>query len=267
MCRINVPFLQRCLSFAYNRRFGENILPISPNPTSSTPAINRFATAMMTTPTVTMVLIFLFCRGFSNAFYQSTRTGDLKKYSTNRHATAKRKDTTLDHSSLTEHKVTIPKPMGLILEEIDEQDPYKGVVIAKVNPEGNAAAACKSGLDLCIRDKILAVNDEPCADSTFEVVMERIASSPGDIVSLKLGRILGSVAVRWPNGVCVAATPGEYLGNIADDALFRIQYSCTSGSCGTCEHRIRNENGDARFVRPCVARVPKGSASIEVSIS
>ena len=30
MCRINVPFLQRCLSFAYKRRFGGGFLPISP---------------------------------------------------------------------------------------------------------------------------------------------------------------------------------------------------------------------------------------------
>lgn len=161
------------------------------------------------------------------------------------------------------HTVTLPKPMGIILEEVDESDPTAGVMVKELDPAGAAAAASKVGdVDLCLRDVILEVNGASCADEEFDDVMERIVTSPGSEVTLTLGRPAKAVAVRCPNGICVAANPGEYLGEIAQLAGARIQYSCMSGSCATCEQSMLTDDGDQRYVRPCVARVPKGPKAV-----
>ena len=161
---------------------------------------------------------------------------------------------------VTEIEATINKPMGIVIEEIDQTG--WGLRIAQINPDGATAALCRSGsADVCLRDKILAVNGEPCGVLSFEQVMDVIISTPGDEVSLLLGRPKGTIPVKWPNGVSVAAWPGEYLGNLADLAEFQISYSCRSGSCGTCEHSIEtDDSGEKRYVRPCVARVSKNIA-------
>jgi ferredoxin len=160
---------------------------------------------------------------------------------------------------VTEINARIKKPMGLVIEEIDETG--LGLRIAQINPDGATAALCRSGsADVCIRDKILAVNGEPCGVLSFEEVRDLITSTPDDEVRLLLGRPEGAIPVKWPNGVSVAAWPGEYLGNLADLACFQISYSCRSGSCGSCEHSIETDSTKKRYVRPCVARVPKDAA-------
>jgi ferredoxin len=163
---------------------------------------------------------------------------------------------------VTEIEARINKPMGIIIEEID--DTGLGVRIAQINPDGATAMLCRSGsANVCLRDKILAVNAVPCGVLSFEEVMDMITSTPGGEVSLLLGRPEGTIPVQWPNGVSVAAWPGEYLGNLAGLAGFQISYSCRSGSCGSCEHSIETDNsGETRHVRPCVARVPKDVACV-----
>ena len=176
------------------------------------------------------------------------------------------KDTVSLYSSVTVTTVQIPTPMGIVIEEIDSSDTHQGVRITRVEPDGNAAASCgATAADLlCVRDKILAVNGVACSEAPFEVVMDNIRSSTGGKVELTLGRPRGSVIVKWPNGVCVAAQPGEYLGNIGYEGMMQIPYSCRSGSCGTCEQVVSTDNGNARYLRPCFAKIPKGVKSMIV---
>uniref|UniRef100_A0A7R9VUE9 PDZ domain-containing protein n=1 Tax=Pseudictyota dubia TaxID=2749911 RepID=A0A7R9VUE9_9STRA len=167
-----------------------------------------------------------------------------------------------DFSDMKEHDVILSKPLGIVLEESDEDE--KGVIIAKIDPNGKAATTCKlERIDICKGDKILAVNGEDCTDFEFEDVMDRIVESPNE-VTLSLGRPIGNVAVCWQNGVCVSCKPGEYYGNVAAEAMFQIEYSCRSGSCGTCEQAVSVDGGGVRYVRPCSTKVPKGPSLIVV---
>mmetsp|Transcript_39144 Transcript_39144/g.80179 ORF Transcript_39144/g.80179 Transcript_39144/m.80179 type:complete len:240 (-) Transcript_39144:1782-2501(-) len=154
----------------------------------------------------------------------------------------------------------IAKPLGIVVEEIDGTDSTKGVCIGRIREDSNAASF---GTDLCVHDKIVAVNGALCAQESFEVVMDMIASSSGNYVELTLVRTQGRVAVRWPNGVCVAAPVGEYMGNVAIEARYPVPYSCRSGSCGSCEHMAKVDGKKERRYRPCSAKVPKGVATVE----
>ena len=159
-----------------------------------------------------------------------------------------------------ENTILVAKPLGIVVEEIDAADPSRGVCISQINADSNAASC---GTGLCIHDKIVAVNGASCSQESFEVVMNMITSSPGSNVELTLLRTQGRVAVRWPNGVCVAAPVGEYLGNTAIEARYPVPYSCRSGSCGSCEHIARVDGETERRYRPCSARVPEGVETIE----
>eukprot|EP00565_Helicotheca_tamesis_P008636 CAMPEP_0185729798 /NCGR_PEP_ID=MMETSP1171-20130828/7345_1 /TAXON_ID=374046 /ORGANISM="Helicotheca tamensis, Strain CCMP826" /LENGTH=187 /DNA_ID=CAMNT_0028398717 /DNA_START=125 /DNA_END=688 /DNA_ORIENTATION=- len=174
-------------------------------------------------------------------------------------------DWTKNNDLITKRTVKLTKPMGIILEEVDETNCQSGVIIKDIDPMGNAAAASRKGdADICIRDKVLAVNNEDVEFKTFENIMDLIVSSEGSDISVTLGRSPGSVALRWPNGVGVAAQPGEHFCDLALLAKFRISYSCTSGGCGTCEQSIISEKTNQRYVRPCVSRVPKGADFLTV---
>ena len=143
---------------------------------------------------------------------------------------------------------TVQRPMGLILEEGQNG---RGAFVVSVNPLGNART------DVLINDVLLAVNNEVVSDYEFDDVMEAVQRQPGDAVRLTLGR--GSehwVEVRWPNGVGVAATPGESMKLLAAQCLAPVQYSCDTGSCGVCEHKLRDKQGQERYARICRARVP-----------
>ena len=156
--------------------------------------------------------------------------------------------------------VKISKPLGIIVEEADANDPSQGVCIGSIDEGGNAAS---SGTDICIQDAIVSVNGVDCAAKSFEEVMDLIVSCETPEVELSLARLEGRVAVRWPNGVCVAAPVGEYLGNVASEARFRAPYSCRSGSCGSCEQNAVIDNKTEKKLRPCSAKVPKGVEIIE----
>lgn len=155
--------------------------------------------------------------------------------------------------------VTIAKvrrPLGVILEEREDG---RGVEVLDIDPSGNAA-----GEDVLVGDRVLMVDAAQCADEGFDAVAGRIGSSAGDRVELTLGRRVGTVRIIWPNGVQSGALPGEPLQELATKARYPVKYACTSGSCGTCEHRLRTPSDDIRYTRLCVARVPKGKEVAQI---
>jgi hypothetical protein len=116
-----------------------------------------------------------------------------------------------------------------------------------------------------VGDTVIAVDSQACDDFRLEQVMDTIgeASSP---VQLTLRRAPGTVSVVFSqNGVAVAALPGTPICNLALDANVQILYSCKNGGCGTREHAmVSQEDASGRYVRPCVAKVPKGSKRIVI---
>jgi ferredoxin len=156
--------------------------------------------------------------------------------------------------------VKMRKPLGIILEEVDATDPSKGVCVGSIDGKSNAASC---GTDVCIHDQIVAVNGADCLSRSFEEVMDLIVSCEAPEVEVTLARLEGRVSVRWPNGVCVAAPVGEYLGNVANEARFDLPYSCRSGSCGSCEQHAVLDNKREKKLRPCSTKVPKGVETIE----
>ena len=155
--------------------------------------------------------------------------------------------------------VTIAKvrrPLGVILEEREDG---RGVEVLDIDPSGNAA-----GEDVLVGDRVLMVGSENCAEDDFDTVAGRIGSSAGDRVELTLGRRVGTVRIIWPNGAQSGALPGEPLQELALKARYPVKYACTSGSCGTCEHRLRTPGDEIRYTRLCVARVPKGKEVAQI---
>ena len=155
--------------------------------------------------------------------------------------------------------VRLARPLGLVIEEAGT--PGEGVRVVRIDPGGNSSGGGAAGI--CVNDSIVGVDGRDCAGMGFDSVMDAIASGPGDSVELELRRP-GDGVVEWPNGVAVAAAAGEYLGNVAMEAGYdRIEYSCRSGSCGTCGQIVRGEDGRRRVARPCVARVRRGRTVVE----
>jgi len=171
---------------------------------------------------------------------------------------------------LSEHVVSLRKPMGIILEG-DESNLAAGVFVKRMDPQGQTAAACRSdpsGFDICIRDKVMFVNGVDVSQDSLESIMELIIDGP-NTVEIVLGRPSDAAVVRWTNGISIAAKPGDSFGCIArHEALIKIPYSCASGACGTCEQSISSEDEEFRqYIRPCVARVPGGVPIIIVNPS
>lgn len=154
---------------------------------------------------------------------------------------------------MTEHEVTLMKPMGIILEE-DEDNPALGVVVRRIDPHGHAAVACRfdpEGVDICVRDTLVEVNGRDITRKTLEEIIAIIRDGP-DRVELRLRRPYDAVIVRWANGISVAAQPGDSVGYIAQhEALVKISYSCTSGGCGSCEQSIIDEDGNVSVCANC----------------
>ena len=198
----------------------------------------------------------------------------------------------------TTHKVTIDLPLGIILEEMDATDPSLGVVIIGINDDGNAAryntdifSKIKSLHDgntinchndcICIRDKIISVNDTPCHDKGFDDVIDIISSitESSKSVTIELGRLQGSTVINYYNGTCIAAKEGESYGFLADKCgITDVQYECRTGNCQTCarwmefpdkERDVITSNGGEedgkkkvnlyeRTILHCVGRMPRG---------
>jgi len=185
------------------------------------------------------------------------------------------------------HKVTINLPLGLVIEEMDSSDPSFGVAIIGIN-EGNAAQHNSDTLSniksrggiindvesenfICIRDKIMAVNETPCSDKGFDDVISLISSIESDKVTLELGRIEGSTVVNYYNGICISAKAGEAYGFLAEKCGICIDYECRTGNCLTCvrwlefpdkERDLSPDGGGGslheRTIFNCVGRMPRG---------
>uniref|UniRef100_A0A7S3K3V4 PDZ domain-containing protein n=1 Tax=Aureoumbra lagunensis TaxID=44058 RepID=A0A7S3K3V4_9STRA len=151
-------------------------------------------------------------------------------------------------------RVSLKRPMGLILEERDEL----GVKVVAIDPEGNS-----SGQDIFINDVLLAVNKNRCDKLPFEQVMDMISNQCTKNIELILER--SGFEIRFPNGVGITAQSGDGFSELATKCRWPVQYSCDSGYCGTCEHPLRSaHNGDERYARLCIARVPRTAARLEV---
>jgi hypothetical protein len=165
--------------------------------------------------------------------------------------------------ALDQITLSIEKPMGIVIEEIDFENSKAGVRIASINPEGNAAKAMSTAT-ACVNDIILAINGVSCQGKDFDQIMDEIIASSSSSVTLTLGRDSNATVISFPNGVNVVAKPGEYLGNIAQTAQYRkISYKCRAGGCGTCEQSVEVDGKGPRLMRPCVAQVQKGCRTIK----
>eukprot|EP00563_Minutocellus_polymorphus_P019635 CAMPEP_0197715986 /NCGR_PEP_ID=MMETSP1434-20131217/1031_1 /TAXON_ID=265543 /ORGANISM="Minutocellus polymorphus, Strain CCMP3303" /LENGTH=196 /DNA_ID=CAMNT_0043300261 /DNA_START=197 /DNA_END=788 /DNA_ORIENTATION=- len=156
--------------------------------------------------------------------------------------------------------VRISKPLGIIVEEVDANDPSKGVCVGSIVEGGNAASC---GTDACIHDAIVAVNGADCVAKSFQEVMDLIVSCKTPEVELTLARMEGRVAVRWPNGVCVAAPVGEYLGNVASEADFVCRTRADRVAVEAASKLQSSTKKKEKKLRPCGAKVPKGVEIIE----
>ena len=179
-----------------------------------------------------------------------------------------------DISRTEEVSLGVKKPLGIVIEEVDEEHHEQGVRIISISPQGNAAKSTAPDAYLCIRDKILSINGQLCGTSNFDQVMDLIINAPDDIpVQLTVERPLASPAtdasiVSFPNGISIVAKSEEILGALAHESGYgkHILYKCRSGGCGTCEHPVII-NGNVhkiKYMRPCVSRIPMKSTRIQV---
>lgn len=159
--------------------------------------------------------------------------------------------------------------MGLILEQDESSDDDKGVYIASMS--GDAARASQGGIiDLCIGDTVVKVGSRECTDWSLEQVMQEIVNvDDAKPVDLTLRRPSNAVPVKFmDNGACIAAQPGMSIGALGFMANSDIPYSCRNGGCGTCQHVMVTHGTDGKskqqYVRPCVAKVPKGMRSVSI---
>lgn len=121
------------------------------------------------------------------------------------------------------YTIKLRKPMGMILTEVSSSC-NTGICVSSMMTSptpGNAVLYnleqmknnAKNRQVLCLYDKILAVNGDACSNETFEQIMDRFAGISDDTdTELTLGKRKGSVAVQWPNGVCVRCMPGDSIG-------------------------------------------------------
>lgn len=173
------------------------------------------------------------------------------------------------------HKIAIPLPLGLTLEEMGVSD---GVVIVGISPNGSTA---RLNLDvfsnisqydsifdrcICIRDKIMSVNGIPCHDKGFEEVMELLTNSEAKEATIELGRIEGSTVFHYSKGRCIAAKPGESYGFLAAKCGVNVAYECRTGNCLTCSRQMefpdksnsgKKGNIYQRVILNCVGTVPR----------
>ena len=179
----------------------------------------------------------------------------------------------------TTHELSIQLPLGLTLEEMDVSDCSYGVAIIGISTDGNAAKMNSNVFSdtssihqssvaqrcICIRDKIMSVNGIPCQDKSLDDVIELIANSDSQRVTLGLGRIEQSTVLHYSQGRCIAAKPGESYGFLAQKCGVDVTYECRIGQCLTCSRwmefpdKMNTETKDnvyQRTILNCVGTVP-----------
>jgi ferredoxin len=156
-------------------------------------------------------------------------------------------------SSASSVILTLTKPLGLLLEEVDENG--NGVRVQDVTATGSAAphAAALGGA------RVTRINDESVRDAPLDRVMELIAACDGD-VRLEFQR----PKVPWPVGTPVtivvatgAAAPMEIQANVGDNlrqtllqnnvdvyaGMQKITNCGGAGQCTLCAFDILEDHG------------------------
>lgn len=160
--------------------------------------------------------------------------------------------------------------MGLVLEQdLNGTNDDSSVKITSMT--GHAAEASKGGMiDACIGDVVVKVDNKDCTNWTLDEILEEIGNLDLDEpVDLTLQRPATAIPVKFMDtGACVCALPQMSIGALGFQACSEITYECRNGNCGTCQHVMVTHFMDGttkqQYVRPCVAKVPKGVSSVAI---
>lgn len=179
---------------------------------------------------------------------------------------------TVSNESYTYRSVALYKPMGLILQQEDTENEDDGNAVKIAEIKGAAAKASQGGIiDVCIGDVVVKVGTKECTNWTLEQVMDEISEIDDESqpVDLTLQRPADAIPVKFMDtGACIAAKEDMSIGALGFMANSEISYSCRNGNCGTCQHVMVTHDLKGRtrqeYVRPCVAKVPKGMRSVSI---
>jgi len=187
------------------------------------------------------------------------------------------------------HKVLVNLPLGIMLEEEIGHD-GGGVVVVGINDNSNTAkynssimSKVKEGREqidcqhdfICIRDKIISVNEISChnkgLDDVINIISEESKKKTDNAIELEVGRLKDTTVVSYYNGICISAKAGESYGFLADKCgITDVKYKCRTGNCSTCMRYLQfpdktrdvMPNADKvnlyeRTILHCVGKVPK----------
>ena len=191
-----------------------------------------------------------------------------------------------DEESRTTHKVMINPPLGIILEEsfggvvvvgINDNSntaKYNSSIMSKVKEEGREQIDCQHDF-ICIRDKIISVNDISChnkgLDDVINIISEQSKKKTDNAIEIEVGRLKDTTVVNYYNGICISAKAGESYGFLADKCgITDVKYECRTGNCSTCIRRLQFPDKDRdvmpnadkvnlyeRTILHCVGKVPR----------
>jgi len=192
-----------------------------------------------------------------------------------------------DEESRTTHKVTVTLPLGIILEEeslggvvvvgINDNSntaKYNSSIMSKVKEEGREQIDCRYDF-ICIRDKIISVNDISChdkgLDNVINIISEQSKKKTDNAIEIEVGRIQDTTVVNYYNGICISAKAGESYGFLADKCgITDVKYECRTGNCSTCMRHLQFPDKDRdvmpnadkvnlyeRTILHCVGKVPR----------
>eukprot|EP00419_Tripos_fusus_P028459 CAMPEP_0172727352 /NCGR_PEP_ID=MMETSP1074-20121228/91628_1 /TAXON_ID=2916 /ORGANISM="Ceratium fusus, Strain PA161109" /LENGTH=305 /DNA_ID=CAMNT_0013554489 /DNA_START=43 /DNA_END=960 /DNA_ORIENTATION=+ len=156
--------------------------------------------------------------------------------------------------------VTIPKPLGLKIENFPQKD-KEGAGVSKIQPNGNTDKVNRrvcvddepgAGMWVLEGDRIMAVNGVDTEDGDIDKIVGEIMGNDGPEVTLTLMRNTRKGPIRivmMPEGYMCTVRRNSRLSAAAEMAAGRdLKYGCIDGWCGTCWHRERTTNG---IFKPC----------------
>lgn len=173
-------------------------------------------------------------------------------------------------------KVSLSKPMGLMMEEVEEGE-ARGVMVldmasgSALERQLNSRAVTVDSL-ICIGDVLVEIGNDgndpiDALTLTFDQVMTILADSP-EPVQLTFRRPAHHIAVLFAStGMATACPRGTPVRELSRQTRAPIPYDCNTGYCGTCEQVALTDNGETKYVRPCVASVGSKSKVITIANS
>ena len=229
--------------------------------------------------------------GVCDAFFISSSVSPLtaRSYHNTKTSIAYNNVNEEDEESRTTHKVLVNLPLGIILEEETFAHDRGGVVVVGINDNSNTAKYNSSIMSkvkeegreqidcrydfICIRDKIISVNDISCHNKGLDDVINIISkeSKKKTDIEIAVGRLKDTTVVNYYNGICISAKAGESYGFLADKCgITDVQYECRTGNCSTCIRRLQFPDKDRdvmpnadevnlyeRNILHCVGKVPR----------